>query len=81
MCDEDRVIARIDKLDDRLLSIDTTLSAQHESLQIHIKRTDLLEQQMEPLKKQSAILNFIWKIGLALLGSGVLMTILEHIWK
>lgn len=45
-----RIEDKIDKLNDRLSSIDNTLASQHESLKHHIKRTDLLEKAIEPVK-------------------------------
>lgn len=34
-----------------LVSIDKTLALQHQSLETHIKRTDLLEEKLEPVEK------------------------------
>lgn len=34
-----------------LASMDKTLALQHQSLEIHIKRTDLLEQKLEPIER------------------------------
>ncbi len=47
----DRIEDKIDKLSEHLGKIDSTLSAQHVSLEHHIKRTDLLEGQVAPIKK------------------------------
>lgn len=52
-----RIESKVDKLDDHLGSIDVTLAAQHESLKLHIKRTELLEMQLEPVKKHVATVN------------------------
>lgn len=40
-----------EKIFDRLSSIDSTLAAQHETLKEHIRRTELLEEAIEPIKK------------------------------
>lgn len=42
-----RIEDKIDKIEENVSSINITLAAQHESLKIHIKRTDLLEQKLE----------------------------------
>lgn len=34
-----------------LASIDKTLALQHQSLDLHIKRTNILEQKLEPVEK------------------------------
>lgn len=45
-----RIEDKIDKISDKIHSIDVTLAAQHESLKIHIKRTDLLEKKADKLE-------------------------------
>ena len=47
----------------------TTLSAQHDSLSEHIRRTNLIEAQLEPIKSHVAIVNWMGKIFIALIGS------------
>lgn len=47
----DKLDAKLDKLDSRLDSIDITLARQCDSLEMHIKRTDLLEEEVKPLRK------------------------------
>ena len=51
---DDKRLARIeDKLDDtaqRLTNIDVTLAAQHVSIKEHIRRTNILEAEMKPIK-------------------------------
>lgn len=51
-----RIEDKIDKLADRLGSIDKTLVRQEDQLAYHIKRTDLLEAKVAPL--EAAKLNF-----------------------
>jgi hypothetical protein len=45
-----RLESKIDHVVEKINSIDSTLSAQHESLKYHIKRTDLLEKQVKPIE-------------------------------
>lgn len=54
MSDErlNRIEDKIDNLNDKVGSIDRTLAEQHISLKEHIKRTNLLEAEIKPLKVQ-----------------------------
>ncbi len=71
---DDRLEKKIDKALEHISSIDSTLSAQHESLKIHIHRTNLLESKME---KQEAFSNKI-SGALKLLGSaGIIMAVIK----
>lgn len=45
-----RIENKVDKISERINSVDVTLAAQHESLKDHMRRTELLEQAVEPLK-------------------------------
>lgn len=68
-----RIENKIDKIVDHISSIDVTLAAQHMSLEEHIKRTNLLEEQIEPLKKHTANVEGVVKfiILIATVGAGV----------
>lgn len=65
-----RLENKLDKLSEKLSSIDKTLVAQHESLKEHIRRTELLEKDMEPIKKHVIMIQGGVKF-LAILGTGV----------
>lgn len=57
------------KIADKLTSIDKTLTAQHATLKEHIRRTELLEKQIQPLQehvtKVKVLVNvFAWIIGI-----------------
>ncbi len=65
---------KIDKIFDRLSSIDVTLAAQHESLKDHIRRTEILEEAFEPVKNHVSMVNGALKF-IAL--CGILATIIE----
>lgn len=45
-----RIEDKLDKVSDRISSIDSTLAAQHESLKDHIRRTRLLEEAIVPMQ-------------------------------
>ena len=66
-----RIEDKIDRVVDRIGSIDVTLSAQHESLKEHMRRTEILERQIEPLNKHVNMIDGVLKfLGvLALVGT------------
>lgn len=69
----DRIESKIDTLHDKLSSIDATLIQQHEQLAYHIKRTDLLEDDIKPIKKHvAAVEGAIKFIGVLALFGGIL---------
>lgn len=78
----DKMDIKIDKLDTRLDSIDVTLGRQHESLIEHMRRTALLEQQIEPIKKHvaqvSGVFKFIGFIGVVAGIAEGIFTILSY---
>lgn len=47
----ERIEAKVDDISDHLGAIDVTLKAQHISLREHIRRTELLEAIVSPLKR------------------------------
>lgn len=51
MNNEDKFDKKLDKIIDKLASVDVTLAEQHISLREHIRRTELLEHRMEPVEK------------------------------
>lgn len=57
-----RIVGKLDKLDDRLDSVDKTLVKQELNLQEHMRRSDLLEEQMQPLKRHVAIFEAFLKV-------------------
>lgn len=60
-----RIEDKLDRVRDKISDIDVTLAAQHESLKLHIKRTDLLEKKLEPVEKHVIMVNGVLKfIGL-----------------
>lgn len=44
------IILKLDKLDERLDNVDKNLAVYNEQLKIHIKRTELLEKDVAPIK-------------------------------
>lgn len=80
-----RIENKIDKMSDRIGSIDVTLASQHESLKEHIRRTELLEKVVEPIQKHVIILNGAMKllVLIATLFTGVegLVALMEFLRK
>lgn len=46
-----RIENKIDRLDEKLGTVNVILASQHESLKDHIRRTEILEEAIIPLKK------------------------------
>jgi hypothetical protein len=46
----ERIEEKLDEISDRLAVIDVTLAKQHVVLDEHVRRTNLLEQQLAPIK-------------------------------
>ncbi len=66
-------MTHLERLYERINSIDKTLSAQHVTLKEHIRRTELLEVQLEPVKRHVAMVNGALKfIGLLGIISGII---------
>lgn len=80
-----RIEDKIDKIVDQIGSINATLAAQHVSLDTHIKRTDLLEAEIKPIKSHVNMISGALKlIGLIATLSGIgafALTVLNHIGK
>lgn len=73
-----RLEAKIDVIVDRIGSIDVTLVKQHESLKHHIKRTEILEQELRPIKKHVSTVSAIMKITGFMIGLiGVAAAVIE----
>ncbi len=66
---DQRILDKLDEMDKRLDNIDVTLAKQHVSLEEHIKRTNLLEEKLDPVEKHVHGVNVILKLfgGIALL--------------
>ena len=63
---------KIDKLDSRLDHVDITLIKQEAQLAEHIRRTNILEQKLEPVEKHVTMVNGVLKfIGLLAVIAGI----------
>jgi uncharacterized protein YdcH (DUF465 family) len=61
MSDFDRIFDKIEKIDDRLNNIDTSLVRQTVSLEEHIRRTNLLENEIKPVKRHVIMVESVFK--------------------
>jgi len=58
----DKVDEKLDKIVEKISSIDVTLAVNTESLVQHIKRTNLLEEQLRPVSKHVAMMEGAFKV-------------------
>ncbi len=69
----DSIISKLDRLDERLDSVDKTLVKQESSLAEHIRRTELLEEDLKPVKRHIAHVEGAFKlVGALSLVAGLL---------
>jgi len=66
----DRVLEKLDTLDGRVDNIDVTMAKQSVILDEHVRRTNILEEELRPIKKHVGMVNAIVKI---LIGVGGLV--------
>lgn len=69
---------KLDKLDNKLNSINITLVKQQGILDVHVKRTDLLESQIVPIQEFKTELNGIIRFFKFL---GIIAAIIEGIYQ
>lgn len=73
-----RIETKIDSIADKITAIDVTLAQQHESIKYHIKRTDLLESELKPLKKRMNLAAASLQI---LVYGSIIATIADVVWR
>ena len=73
----ERLETKVDKIDERVDSVDKTLVKQEVSLAEHIRRTHLLEQQMVPVVKHVGVVSFVGKMMLIFLSSGIVWELVK----
>lgn len=76
MSDTKLIIDMLKDLDKRVDSIDITLARQEVSLAEHIRRTNILEEKLEPVEKHVTMLNGVMKfLGISALIAGIYSSI------
>lgn len=69
---------KLDKLSEKITSIDVTLAKQSVILEEHVKRTNLLEAKIEPIEKHVAMVHGVLKfMGII----GVFVGLIEGLLK
>jgi hypothetical protein len=75
-----RIEEKVDKIHDAIKSIDVTLAGQHVSLAEHIRRTELLETEVRPIKEHVAFMQACLRlIGAITVGLGLALTVKQLI--
>lgn len=76
----DRLESKIDKITEQLSEMNVTMAKQEVNLQLHMKRSDLLEKQMIPVRKHVAMVHGVVKfIGVLSILSGIALSLVEII--
>lgn len=73
----ERIETKLDDTNEHLASIDVTLASQHVSLKHHIRRTELLEKELAPIKRHVDMVNGALKL-LGILASILAITETIH---
>jgi len=73
---------KVDKIDERIDSIDKTLAVNTQLLDIHIKRTDLLEKEVSRVKGHVDFVSTLgrviaWAVGVLSAVGGLVLAILQ----
>lgn len=76
----DEIKKEIKEIQRSLNNIDVTLAKQHVSLEEHIRRTNLLEQKLEPIDTHVKMVNGAFKfIGILSLIVGIVVSLIKVI--
>lgn len=71
------LVSKVENIDTKLDSVDKHLAVYNEQLKVHIKRSELLEKEMKPVKNHVEFVNFVAKlISLLSFAAGIVITIL-----
>ena len=77
---DNRINDKLDKLFDKISAIEVTLGYQHQSLEEHIRRTQILEEKVAPLEETMHMMSGAIKVGsMALICISALAAICEII--
>lgn len=74
----DKIESKVDVIVERIHAIDKTLERNTASLELHIKRTDLLEQKLKPVEDHVAAINGFMKfIGFIGIVAGIVASLVK----
>lgn len=76
-----KIEAKIDKLDSKLDSVDTHLAVYNEQLKIHIKRTEMIENDLLPIKAHVYQLKGVTKFLAIIASFGSLLAFIYSVIK
>jgi hypothetical protein len=79
MSDMKRLEDKIDKLDNHLGNIDVTLAEQHAQLTLHIEQTNILREEVKPIRNSHQQILGVIKFLSFLSGLGALFLALSKI--
>lgn len=71
-----RLESKVDVIVEKIHSIDKTLERNTASLELHIRRTDILEESMVPIKAHVTLMNNLAKI---IIFAGILAAIYHNL--
>lgn len=75
----DKIDEKIDKILDHSTNTDVTLAGQHVQLEIHVKRTNILEEEVKSIKEHTNMVNAVVKVaGVAIGGSSIIFGVLKY---
>lgn len=72
----DKVYEKLDRMNEGLNQVDKQMSVYNEQLKLHIKRTEMLEAEIKPIKSHVTLMNNLAKIILFI---GVLAAIYKNL--
>ena len=58
----EKISGKVDIILEKINEINVTLAQQHESLKYHIKRTDLIEEDIKPIKAHVAAVKMVMQL-------------------
>ncbi len=74
-----RLEDKVDKIADTGVKQEVNLARLTVSVEEHVRRTNILEEQIKPLIKQSTIISWVCKVLALLISGGVLTLALQHL--
>jgi uncharacterized coiled-coil protein SlyX len=75
----ERIEAKVDTISDKLGETNNILAAQHESLKLHMKRSDMLEKALKPLQRHVSMLEGALKLVGFIASATVLIEIVRRL--
>lgn len=74
----DRIEEKMDKMGDKISSIDSAMGVYNEQLKYHIKRTDQVEEIVKPIGEALPTIKFLGRAFVLLLSSEIVYRIISR---